>query len=38
MKVAMTGLAILTIIGGFIQIPWVDHVLESFLEPTFAGS
>ena len=38
MKVAMTGLAILTIIGGFIQIPFVDHVLESFLEPTFAGS
>ena len=38
MKVAMTGLAILTIIGGFIQIPWVDHVLETFLEPTFAGS
>ena len=37
MKVAMTGLAILTIIGGFIQIPWVDHV-QTFLEPTFAGS
>jgi NADH-quinone oxidoreductase subunit L len=38
MKIAMTGLAILTVIGGFLQIPWVDNVLENFLEPTFAGS
>src|SRR4051812_5363238 len=38
MKVAMTGLAILTIIGGFLQIPFVDDVLDHFLEPSFAGS
>jgi NADH-quinone oxidoreductase subunit L len=38
MKVAMGGLAVLAIIGGFIQIPSVTHGLQSFLEPTFADS
>jgi NADH-quinone oxidoreductase subunit L len=38
MKVAMVGLAVLTIIGGLLQLPGVDHVLSSFLAPTFAGS
>jgi len=38
MKLAMTALAILAVIGGFLQIPFVDDVLDTFLEPTFAGS
>jgi len=38
MKVAMGGLAILAIIGGFLQVPGVDRALDKFLEPTFADS
>jgi len=38
MKVAMAVLAVLATIGGVVQIPDVTHVLDSFLEPTFAGS
>jgi NADH-quinone oxidoreductase subunit L len=38
MKVAMGGLAILAIVGGFLQIPGVDEALHKFLEPTFADS
>ena len=38
MKVAMAGLAILTIVGGVIQLPGVDHTLTNFLAPTFARS
>jgi NADH-quinone oxidoreductase subunit L len=38
MKVAMGTLAVLSIVGGLIQIPGVTHGLESFLEPAFAES
>jgi NADH-quinone oxidoreductase subunit L len=38
MKVAMGALAILAIVGGFLQIPGVDEALHKFLEPTFADS
>ncbi len=38
MKVAMGGLAVLATVGGFLQIPHVTHVLDHFLEPTFADS
>src|SRR4051794_16545574 len=38
MKVAMGALAVLAIIGGFLQIPGVTSSLHSFLEPTFNDS
>ena len=38
MKVAMGALAVLAIVGGFLQIPGVDDALHTFLEPTFADS
>jgi NADH-quinone oxidoreductase subunit L len=38
MKVAMGTLAVLAIIGGFLQIPGVSSELHHFLEPTFADS
>ncbi|MEA2133725.1 MAG: NADH-quinone oxidoreductase subunit, partial [Solirubrobacteraceae bacterium] len=38
MKLAMGGLAVLAIVGGLLQIPKVTHVLDTFLEPTFADS
>jgi NADH-quinone oxidoreductase subunit L len=38
MKIAMGILALLAIVGGFIEIPGVDQVLSNFLAPTFAGS
>ncbi len=38
MKVAMGGLAVLAIIGGFLQIPKVTEVLHHFLEPSFHDS
>jgi NADH-quinone oxidoreductase subunit L len=38
MKVAMIGLAVLTIVGGVLQLPGVDHVLSTFLAPTFSRS
>jgi NADH-quinone oxidoreductase subunit L len=38
MKVAMGALAVLTIIGGALQIPGVTSALHDFLEPTFHDS
>ena len=38
MKVAMGSLAVLAIIGGFLQIPGVTLELHHFLAPTFADS
>jgi len=38
MKVAMGTLAVLAVIGGVLEIPGVDHVISTFLAPTFAGS
>lgn len=35
---AMAVLALLAIVGGALQIPWVTDALGSFLEPTFADS
>jgi NADH-quinone oxidoreductase subunit L len=34
----MILLAVLSLVGGVVQIPGVTHVVERFLEPTFAGS
>jgi NADH-quinone oxidoreductase subunit L len=38
MKVAMSGLAVLAIVGGALQIPGVDDAVTRFLAPTFADS
>jgi NADH-quinone oxidoreductase subunit L len=38
MKAAMSMLAVLAVIGGALQIPWVDSALEKFLDPSFADS
>src|SRR5205085_10903032 len=38
MKVAMSALAVLALIGGVIQIPGVDLGIERFLSTTFADS
>jgi NADH-quinone oxidoreductase subunit L len=38
MKLAMGTLALLAIVGGFLQIPKVTHVVDHFLEPTFHDS
>ncbi len=38
MRGAMGLLALLAIVGGFLQIPKVTHGLDSFLDPTFADS
>jgi NADH-quinone oxidoreductase subunit L len=38
MRAAMAVLGLLALVGGLIQIPGVNHVLESFLEPTFEES
>jgi NADH-quinone oxidoreductase subunit L len=38
MKAAMGGLAVLAVIGGLLQVPWVDSEVEKFLEPSFADS
>ena len=38
MKAAMGLLAVLAVVGGLVQVPWVDTALEKFLEPTFADS
>jgi len=37
MKVAMGILAVLAAVAGFLQVPGVTHVVETFLAPTFAG-
>jgi NADH-quinone oxidoreductase subunit L len=38
MKVAMGVLGVLALVGGLIQVPGVDHVLTSFLDPVFHDS
>jgi NADH-quinone oxidoreductase subunit L len=38
MKIAMSTLALLAIVGGVLQIPGVDDVITKFLSPTFANS
>jgi NADH-quinone oxidoreductase subunit L len=38
MKFAMGTLAVLSVVGGFVQIPKVTHVIDHFLEPTFHDS
>jgi NADH-quinone oxidoreductase subunit L len=38
MKLAMAPLAFMACVAGIFSVPGVTHVLESFLEPTFAGS
>jgi NADH-quinone oxidoreductase subunit L len=38
MRIAMSALAVLALIGGAIQIPGVDKGIEKFLEPTFVDS
>jgi NADH-quinone oxidoreductase subunit L len=38
MRVPMSVLAVLAVIGGVLQIPGVDDVLVKFLDPTFATS
>ncbi|HEX2128010.1 MAG TPA: NADH-quinone oxidoreductase subunit L, partial [Solirubrobacterales bacterium] len=38
MAIAMGVLGVLAIVGGWIQIPGVNHVLETFFEPTFEES
>ena len=38
MKVAMSALAVLALLGGLVQIPGIDDAVTKFLEPTFADS
>jgi NADH-quinone oxidoreductase subunit L len=38
MKIAMSALAVLAVVGGFVQIPGIDDGVTKFLEPTFADS
>ncbi len=38
MKLAMSALALLAIVGGYLQIPKLTHVIDHFLEPTFEDS
>jgi NADH-quinone oxidoreductase subunit L len=38
MRIAMSILAVLALIGGLIQLPGVDKGIERFLDPTFADS
>ena len=38
MAIAMAVLALGSLFGGYIQVPGVDHVLDTFLEPTFEDS
>ncbi len=38
MRTAMGVLALLAIVGGVLQIPTVTHVLDTFLDPTFAAA
>src|SRR5205085_4663396 len=38
MKVAMSALALLAIVGGVVQIPSIDDAVTRFLDPTFADS
>jgi NADH-quinone oxidoreductase subunit L len=38
MRIAMSLLALLALVGGLVQIPGVDHVINNFLAPSFRGS
>ena len=38
MKVAMSALAVLALVGGLVQVPGIDDAVTRFLEPTFADS
>jgi NADH-quinone oxidoreductase subunit L len=38
MKVAMGLLALFAVIGGFLQVPGVDHVITNFLSPALTGT
>jgi NADH-quinone oxidoreductase subunit L len=38
MGAAMLVLAFLAVVGGYVQVPGVDHVIEGFLAPTFSDS
>ena len=38
MKIAMALLAVGAVVGGLLQIPKTTHVIDDFLEPTFADS
>jgi NADH-quinone oxidoreductase subunit L len=38
MKIAMSTLSVLAIVGGVFQIPGVDRSIERFLDPTFSDS
>ena len=38
MKIAMSTLAVLAVVGGVLQIPGVDDAITKFLDPTFADS
>src|SRR5215211_3652464 len=38
MKAAMGPLAVLSIVGGYLAVPGISDVIETFLEPTFADS
>jgi NADH-quinone oxidoreductase subunit L len=38
MRFAMGALALLAVVGGFLQIPQITHVIDHFLEPTFEDS
>jgi len=38
MKIAMSTLAVLALIGGVLQIPGIDDAITKFLDPTFADS
>ncbi len=38
MKIAMSTLAVLAVVGGILQIPGVDAGIQRFLSPTFADS
>jgi NADH-quinone oxidoreductase subunit L len=38
MKVAMGVLAVLAVIGGYLQVPGVDDAVSKFLDPTFESS
>jgi NADH-quinone oxidoreductase subunit L len=38
MRIAMSILALLAVVGGALQIPGVDHAINNFLAPSFQGS
>ena len=38
MKIAMSLLAVLAVVAGFLQLPGVDHVIQNFLAPALSGS